>query len=421
MWGKQSLYRLTRYSKTFYLGEKIKLVIHQSKSVPERREFLKLAGMGVLGLALPALSIAHPAPLKELLVYVGTYTSGKSEGIYLYRLNLTSGELSHVSTARGVAEPSFLALAPSRRFLYAVNELENFEGKKSGAVSAFAVDQRTGELRFLNQQPSLGGAPCYVDVDTTGKFVLVANYAGGNVAVLPVKFNGSLGPATDMKQNEGSGVNTERQAASHAHCIVLDAANRFAYSCDLGADKIMIFRFNGRSGKLLAGEQPWVKVKAGAGPRHLAFHPSGKYLFSLNELDSTITAFARDRGNGSLKELQTLTTLPAGFTGTNSGADIHVSSDGRFLYSSNRGHDSIAIFMIDRRGALTAVGHELTGGSTPRNFAIDPTGAFLLAANQKSDNIVVFKLDQKTGRLSPTGHVAQVPSPVCLKFTEPFS
>jgi 6-phosphogluconolactonase len=368
-------------------------VIHQSKSVPERREFLKLAGMGVLGLALPELSIAHPAPLKELLVYVGTYTSGKSEGIYLYRLNLASGELSHVSTTR----------------------------KKSGAVSAFAVDQRTGELRFLNQQPSLGGAPCYVDVDTTGKFVLVANYVGGNVAVLPVKFNGSLGPATDMKQNEGSGVNTEHQAAPHAHCIVLDAANRFAYSCDLGTDKIMIFRFNRRSGKLLAAEQPWVKVKAGAGPRHLAFHPSGKYLFSLNELDSTITAFARDRRNGSLKELQTLTTLPAGFTGTNSGADTHVSSDGRFLYGSNRGHDSIAIFMIDRRGALTAVGHELTGGSTPRNFAIDPTGAFLLAANQKSDNIVVFKLDQKTGRLSPTGHVAQVPSPVCLKFTEPFS
>jgi len=375
----------------------------------------------VLGLALPRLSSAYQKVGKELLVYVGTYTSGKSEGIYLYRFNLTSGELSHLSTTRGVADPSFLALAPSRRFLYAVNELENFEGKKSGAVSAFAVDQRTGELRFLNQQPSLGGAPCYVEIDSAGKFALVANYFGGNVAVLPVKRDGSLEAATDMKQYQGSSVNPGNQQGPHAHCIMLDAANRFAYSCDLGTDKIMIFRFEPGSGKLIAGEQPWVKLKPGAGPRHLAFHPSGKFMFTLNEIDSTVTAFARDRKNGSLKELQTLSALPAGFTGTNTGADIHVSSDGRFLYSSNRGHDSIAVFMINERGALTAVDHQLTGGSTPRNFAIDPTGAFLLAANQKSDNIVVFRLDRKSGRLSPTGQVAHVPSPVCLKFTAPFS
>ena len=375
----------------------------------------------MLGLALPRLSSAYQKVGKELLVYVGTYTSGKSEGIYLYRFNLTSGELSHLSTTRGVADPSFLALAPSRRFLYAVNELENFEGKKSGAVSAFAVDQRTGELRFLNQQPSLGGAPCYVEIDSAGKFALVANYFGGNVAVLPVKRDGSLEAATDMKQYQGSSVNPGNQQGPHAHCIMLDAANRFAYSCDLGTDKIMIFRFEPGSGKLIAGEQPWVKLKPGAGPRHLAFHPSGKFMFTLNEIDSTVTAFARDRKNGSLKELQTLSALPAGFTGTNTGADIHVSSDGRFLYSSNRGHDSIAVFMINERGALTAVDHQLTGGSTPRNFAIDPTGAFLLAANQKSDNIVVFRLDRKSGRLSPTGQVAHVPSPVCLKFTAPFS
>ena len=375
----------------------------------------------MLGLALPRLSSAYQKVGKELLVYVGTYTSGKSEGIYLYRFNLTSGELSHLSTTRGVADPSFLALAPSRRFLYAVNELENFEGKKSGAVSAFAVDQRTGELRFLNQQPSLGGAPCYVEIDSAGKFALVANYFGGNVAVLPVKRDGSLEAATDMKQYQGSSVNPGNQQGPHAHCIMLDAANRFAYSCDLGTDKIMIFRFEPGSGKLIAGEQPWVKLKPGAGPRHLAFHPSGKFMFTLNEIDSTVTAFARDRKNGSLKELQTLSALPAGFTGTNTGADIHVSSDGRFLYSSNRGHDSIAVFMINELGALTAVDHQLTGGSTPRNFAIDPTGAFLLAANQKSDNIVVFRLDRKSGRLSPTGQVAHVPSPVCLKFTAPFS
>lgn len=398
----------------------IKLVNHQTKGSVDRREFLKLAGVSVLGLSLSDRLMGYPKPSKELLVYVGTYTSGKSEGIYLYRLNLTSGELSHVSTTRGVVEPSFLSLSPNRRFLYAVNELEIFEGKKSGAVSAFAVDQRTGELRFLNQQPSLGGAPCYVEVDSAGKFALVANYVGGNVAVLPLRRDGTLGPATDTKQYQGSSVKTEQQGP-HAHCIVLDAANKFAYSCDLGTDKIMIFRFDVRSGQLLPGKQPSESVKPGAGPRHLAHHPSGKYIFVLNELDSTVTVFLRDQVKGSLQEVQTLTTLPPGFTAKNSGADIHVSADGRFLYSSNRGHDSIAIFAIDTRGTLTPLGHELTGGSTPRNFAIEPSGAFLLVANQKSDNIVVFRRDRETGRLSSTGNVAKVPSPVCLKFTAPFS
>lgn len=389
-------------------------MVHKSNRASERREFLKLAGLATMGLTLPKFTFARDG---ELLVYVGTYTTGKSEGIYLYRLKLSSGELKHVATTKGVVNPSFLALAPSRRFLYAVNEVEEFGGQKSGAVSAFAVDQQTGELRFLNQQPSLGGAPCYIDIDSRGRFVLVANYAGGNVAVLPVKHDGSLGPAIDMKQAQGSGPNSERQEGPHAHCIALDPANRFAYSCDLGTDKIMIFRFDARSGKLLPNEQPWVQVKPGSGPRHLAFHPSGNYLFVLNELNSTVTAFARNQRKGSLTELQTLTTLPADFAGTNSGADIHVSSDGRFLHCSNRGHDSIALFMIDPRGGLSAIGHESTRGRTPRNFAIDPTGAFLLAANQKSDSIVVFRRDRKTGRLAAADHVVEVPEPVCLKFS----
>jgi 6-phosphogluconolactonase len=278
-------------------------VVHKPNNAPERRDFLKLAGLAAMGVTLPKLGLARASSAEssgELLVYVGTYTTGKSEGIYLYRLNLSSGELKHVATTRGVINPSFLALAPSRRFLYSVNEVEEFGGQKSGAVSAFAVDRRTGELRFINQQPSLGGAPCYVDVDTIGKFVLIANYVGGNVVVLPAKRDGSLGPAIDMKQAHGSRVNKERQESPHAHCIVLDQANRFAYSCDLGTDKIMIFRFDARSGKLRPTEQPWVQVKPGSGPRHLAFHPSGKYLFVLNELDSTVTAFSRDQGKGSL-------------------------------------------------------------------------------------------------------------------------
>ncbi|MEP6819421.1 MAG: lactonase family protein [bacterium] len=406
------------------IEKKIEPMIHEADSASARREFLQFAGLASLGLILPGLPFARVLGAKrigELLVYVGTYTTGKSEGIYLYRLNLASGELKHVATTSGVINPSFLALAPSRRYLYAVNEVEEFAGRKSGAISAFAVDQTTGQLRLLNQQASLGSDPCYLDVDAGGRFVLIANYTGGNVSVFPVQRDGRLGAVTDMKQGKGSSVNRERQEGPHAHCIVLDPANRFAYSCDLGTDKIMIFRFDARLGKLLPVEPPWVQVKPGSGPRHLAFHPSGEYVFVLNELDSAVTAFARDRRKGSLKELQTLTTLPAGFTGTNTCADIHVSPDGRFLYCSNRGHDSIAFFKIDGRGGLTAVGQEPTGGMTPRNFAIDPTGAFLLVANQKSDNIVVFKIDQKTGRLSPTGHVAQVPSPVCLKFTAPFS
>ncbi len=239
-----------------------------------RRDFLKIASLGTLGLALPELAFAHVLDAErpgELLLYVGTYTSGKSEGIYLYSLNVTTGRLEHVATTKGVKDPSFLALAPSRRYLYAVNEVEEFAGKKSGALSAFAVDQRTGALRLLNQQPSLGGAPCYVVVDRTGRFVLVANYAGGNVAVLPVHSDGSLAAATDVKQDLGSSINTERQERPHAHCIVLDPSNRFAYACDLGTDKIMIFRFDVRRGKLIPNTTPWVQVKPGAGPRHLTF------------------------------------------------------------------------------------------------------------------------------------------------------
>jgi 6-phosphogluconolactonase len=396
-------------------------VIHRADNALARRDFLRFAGLGALGLTLPFSGVLD-VRTGELLVYVGTYTTGKSEGIYLYRLNLASGELKHVSTTAGVVNPSFLTLAPSRRYLYAVNEVGDFAGKKSGAISAFAIDQKTGRLRLLNQQPSLGADPCYVDVDTGGRFVLLANYTGGNVTVLPVQSDGSLGEATDMKQGQGSSINRERQEGPHAHCIVLDPANRFAYSCDLGTDKVMIFRFDGRNGKLLPAEPAWVQVAAGSGPRHLAFHPGGKYVFVLNELLSTVTTFARDEEKGSLRELQRLPTLPKDFTGTNTSADIHVSLDGRFVYCSNRGHDSIACFNIDpRTGRLTFIAHASTGGKTPRNFAIDPTGAFLLVANQKSDNIVTFRRDRETGRLSATGHVAEVPSPVCLKFTTPFS
>jgi 6-phosphogluconolactonase len=390
-------------------------------STPARREFLRFTALSALGLMLPERPFAHVWGANELLFYVGTYTSGKSEGIYLYRLNVSSGELKHVATTKGVKDPSYLAVAPSGRFLYAVNEVEEFAGKKNGAVSAFSIDPRTGVLSLLNQPPSSGGAPCYLAVDRTESFVLVANYVGGNVAVLPVERDGSLALATDVKQDQGSSINGARQQGPHAHCIVLDPANRFAYACDLGADKIMIFRFDARQGKLITNEPRWMKVEAGAGPRHLVFHPSGTFAYVINELHATVTVFAQNRITGELKELQTLATLPPDFKAANTSADIHVSRDGRFLYCSNRGHDSIAAFKINPgNGKLSFIAHESTGGKTPRNFVIDPTGSFLLVANQHSDNIVAFRRDRRTGRLSATGHVAEVPSPVCLKFSTRF-
>ncbi|HYO92681.1 MAG TPA: lactonase family protein, partial [Pyrinomonadaceae bacterium] len=376
-----------------------------------RREFLKAAGLSTFGLALSDVTSADLPParrLQELLLYVGTYTTAKSEGIYLYRLNLASGELKHAQTVKGVVNPSFLTLDSRRRYLYAVNEVEEFGGQKSGAVSAFSIDRRTGGLRLLNQQPSRGGAPCYVTVDATDKFVLVANYLGGNVSVLPVRRDGSLGEATDVQQFTGSSVNRERQEAPHAHCILLDKMNRHAYACDLGTDRIMLYRFDAKGGKLIPNETPFASVKAGAGPRHLTFHPSNTYAYVANELDLTVTAFEHNQAKGTLKEVQTVSTLPDGLTGPSTSADIHTSPDGRFLYVSNRGHDRLAAFKIDARtGRLRLIAHTPTQGKTPRNFAIDPTGAYLLVANQNSDSIVTFRIDKQTGKLRPTGHVAE--------------
>lgn len=393
-----------------------------------RREFVKTASVATLGAvvtsrAAHALPVGTDARARELLVYVGTYTSqSKSEGIYLYRLDLSDGSLKRVAVTRGVTDPSYLTLDRARRFLYAVEETEEFEGAKSGAVSAFAIDQKEGSLRFVNRQPSTGGAPCYVTADKRGRFVLVANYTGGSVAVLPARKGGGLAKAVDVKQDSGSGPNRERQAGPHAHCVVLDSSNRHAYSCDLGADKVMIYDFDARLGRLVPAAQPFVSLKPGAGPRHLTFDRAGRHVYVLNELHSTVAAFARERTTGALKELNTYTLLPADFKGENTGADIHLTPDGSFLYCSNRGHDSIALFRVDARtGGLDASGHTPTEGKTPRNFAVDPTGRFLLVANQKSDSVVTFRIDPSTGALTPTGHTAEIPSPVCLKLTAPFS
>ena len=353
------------------------------------------------------------------LVYVGTYTRRTSEGIYVYRMDPASGALSFAAKATGITNPTFLALGPSDH-LYAVSEVTQGDGTTGGTVSAYAIQPATGELTYLNQQSTRGAGPCHLTVDKTGRFVLVANYQSGSLCVLRLQNDGSLGEATDFVQHEGSSVDPDRQEGPHAHSITLDDANRFAFAADLGLDRIMVYRLDLERGKLTPHDQPWVEVKAGAGPRHFAFAPDERYAYLINELDSTMTALAYDAARGVLTEVQTLSTLPQDFEGRSHCADVHVSPSGRFLYGSNRGHDSIAIFLIDQEtGRLTPVGHEPTQGETPRNFAIDPTGTFLLAANQNSDTIVTFRIDQRTGELRPTGHVADVPEPVCIRFAQP--
>jgi 6-phosphogluconolactonase len=402
--------------------------MQRKKNDFNRREFL--AAIGGAGLIFPLAGAADAQTTrgektKEMLVYIGTYTSGKSrsEGIYVYKFNPENGALRPSKIVGNVVEPSFLAIDKKRKYLYAVNETVEYEGKKSGAVSAFAIDPKTGDLRFLNKQPSLGGAPCHLTVSDSGRFVLVANYVGGNVSVFPVENGGNLGAAIDFEQHSGSGLNRERQEAAHAHSIILDKNNRFAFVNDLGIDKVMIYNFDAENGKLEPNAaQPFYQTKAGAGPRHFKFHPDGKFAFVINELDSTIASLEYDDKRGILKEIQIISTLPASFSGANSCADIHVSPGGRFLYGSNRGHDSIAVYKIDEKtGRLDFVEHASTQGKTPRNFAIDPTGKFLLAANQSSDSIVTFRLDEKTGKLQPTENKASVPSPVCLKLIPDFS
>jgi 6-phosphogluconolactonase len=353
-------------------------------------------------------------PPSRAWVFIGTYTNGKSEGIYRAQLDLQSGALSKPELAAKAASPSFLALHPSGRFLYAVAELGG--GKPAGVVSAFALDPATGKLEHLNEQPSRGGGPCHLVVDPAGKNVLVANYGGGSIAALPIAENGHLQPASSFIQHTGKSVNPRRQEAPHAHSINLDAAGKFAAVADLGLDKVLVYRFDSEKGELTPNDPPFSPVAPGAGPRHFAFHPNGRFAFVINEMQSTVTAFEYDSKQGVLTEIHTTSTLAEPYQG-NSTAEVQVHPGGKFLYGSNRGHNSVAMFSIDANsGRLTAIGHQPTGGKTPRNFGIDPSGKFLLAANQSSDNLVVFRIDQETGRLTETGHSIDVPSPVCVKF-----
>ena len=353
----------------------------------------------------------------DCLVYVGTYTRRESEGIYVYRMDGATGELEYRSKAVGMENPSFLAIDPGRRSLYAVSEIAEFEGEATGIVAAYSISRGTGELSLLNWQRTGGTIPCHVQVDATGGYLLLANYGSGSVASFPIRGDGSLGEAASFIQHEGSSVNPQRQQGPHAHSINLDAGNRFAFAPDLGTDRVMAYRFEAEGGRLVPNDPPFTLERAGAGPRHFDFHPDGRHAYVINELDSTITAFDYDPDRGALSPIHTVSTLPEGFDGATTCADIHVSPDGGSVYGSNRGHDSIARFSVDEdTGRLTPTGHTPTQGKVPRNFGIDPTGTFLLAANQESDTIVTFRIDRASGDLVPTGHAARVSMPVCVRI-----
>jgi 6-phosphogluconolactonase len=368
-----------------------------------------LAGLASIGFAGPA-SLKAQSPAKEYFAYFGTYTSKGTKGIYGYRFQPATGRLTPLGLVAQSPNPSFLAPHPNGRFLYAANEQE-------GTVSAFAVEPATGQLRLLNRVSSRGEWPCHVSLDRAGRTLLVANYGTGSVAAFAIQPDGRLGEATDVEQHRGKSVNPERQTGPHAHFIAPSPDGRFALVADLGLDQVLTYRFEPAKGVLTPNEPPFATLKPGSGPRHLAFHPNGKYVYVNGEMSSTVAAFSYEADRGALKELQTVSTLPAGFSGNTSTAEIEVDRAGRFLYVSNRGHDSIAVFAIDAaNGRLTPVEQTSTGGRTPRNFTLDPSGTFLLAANQNSNTVVVFRVDAKTGRLTPAQTLTDVPEPVCIVF-----
>ena len=356
----------------------------------------------------------------DSLLYVGTYTGKGSDGIYAYRFNPATGETSSIGLVAATDNPSFLAVDPNGRFLYAVNELDTFHNEPTGAVSVFSIDRETAKLKLLQQVSSLGGGPAHLSLDMSARFLMVANYGGGNYAVFPIENDGRLGPHSAFVQDVGSSVNPKRQAGPHAHSIQVTNDNRFAVVADLGLDQLLVHRFDATAGSLTPGNPKFVTVSPGAGPRHIAFAPSGKFVYAVNELASSVTVFAYKPGSGILQRKQTISTLPKNFAGTNTAAEIMVDARGKFLYVSNRGDDSIVVFSVNPgHGRLKLVERVPSGGRTPRNFALDPSGNWLFAANQDSNDIKLFLIDPGSGRLSPRSGSLQVVSPVCISFVPP--
>ena len=355
------------------------------------------------------------------VVYIGTYTGAKSKGIYAYRMDPTSGECTPIGLVAEVKNPSFLAVHPSKKFLYAVSEISDLDGKPTGGVSAYGIDLARGKLTPLNQQSSKGAGPCHLVVDRSGTTVLVANYGGGSVASLPIGSDGKLGPAASFIQHEGKSVNPQRQEKPHAHSINVDLKNRFAMAADLGLDKVLVYRLDPSTSTLTPNDPPSASVPPGSGPRHFSFHPDGKHAYAINEMLCTVTAFDYDASAGKLTPKQTLATLPDGVSvkPEYSTAEVQVHPTGKFVYGSNRGHDSITVFKVNDDGTLTWLDNTPSGVKTPRGFGIDPSGKFLLVGGQDSAGVAVFRIDPSSGRLSPTGQTLEVGSPVCVKFVVP--
>lgn len=377
---------------------------------------------------MPFFQTSEPAkvPANATLVYAGTYTRGKSKGIYLFRLQTDNLEVSQNITlvplglAAETQNPSFLELDLKRRLLFCVNEVDQFEGKPTGAVSAFSIDRATGKLTLLNQRPSMGTGPCHLALDSTGRNLLVANYGSGSVAVLPVAADGKLGEPSDVVQHTGTGVPPSRQRGPHAHCITMDTANKFVFVCDLGLDKVMTYRLDAQQGKLSPHDPAFTALKPGSGPRHMVFRPDGKFAYVINETSSTMTAFAYDAQAGALKELQTISTLPGYYEGRNSCAEVGIHPSGKYLYASNRGNNTVVLFGVDAaNGTLEYIEEQGTGGKTPRHFGIEPSAKHLVIANQDSDTLLACRIDSGNGRLKPSGVFAEAPTPVCAKFLPP--
>ena len=402
-----------------------------------RRKFLSLClpAAAVLAalVALPvwarysantAASTAATVPPKPdkgpfYLVYVGTYTTKQeSKGIYAMNFNPATGEFTPIGLAAETTDPSFVAVHPDGKHLYAVNEVGDYNGEKSGAISSFEIDRKSGKLKFLNQVSTHGAGPCFVSLDKTNRFVLVANYDGGSVATFQIEPDGSLSVARGFVQHSGSGLDKERQEAPHAHWISTSPDNHFALVADLGLDDVLVYKFDDVQGKLTPNSPPYAQVKAGSGPRHLAFAPNGKFAYLITEMASTVVAFSYNAEKGTLNTLQTLPNLPKDYNGLKEAAEITVHPNGKFVYASNRGSaNSIAAYKIDgTKGTLTPIGIYPSGGKIPRHFTIDPTGKFIIAANADSNNLVTLKIDENTGALTPTGKEVSVPSPQCIAF-----
>ncbi len=354
---------------------------------------------------------------KDYYLYIGTYTDGTdSKGIYLYQINWVTGELTYVDVYEA-NNPSFLATDRKEQYLFAANEISNFDENHTGSVTSFRINKNDKSLTELNAVSSGGAHPCYVSVDNNGKYVLAANYSGGNVGVIPINDDGSLSNDIHVAQHRGKGANPGRQSAPHAHSVKTNIRNTIVYAVDLGIDKVMIYNFHESSGKLTPADKPFVQLAPGAGPREIAEYPYGSFAYVVNELNSTVTLLNSDPDDGSLEGVESYNMLPEEFDGDNYPADIRIHPNGKFLYASNRGHNSIAIFSINESdGKLKLIGHQSTKGNWPRNFTIDPSGKFLLAANQKSNDVYVFEINNETGLLKYTGHSASIPAPVCLLF-----